>query len=58
MYWRLIAALERLEDRVQMYIKSAVKFPIEVVEIPCLPNLGGLAAGVLKTKSLDCVFYD
>ena len=58
MYRRLIAAFERLQDRIQVDIKSAMKFPIEIVEITCLPNLGDLAAGVLKTKSLDCIFYD
>jgi hypothetical protein len=58
MHWRLIAAFERIKYRVEMYIKSAVKFPVEIVEVTRLPDLGGLVAGVLKTKALDCVLYD
>ena len=58
MYRWFIAAFESLQYRVQMYIKSAVKFPIEIVEIACLPNLSGLAAGVLKTKPLDGILDD
>ena len=53
MNWRLIAASERTNYRVEMQIKSAVKFSIEVVEVPGLPDLCGLAPGALKTKALN-----
>jgi hypothetical protein len=51
MHRRLIAAFECIDYRVEMYIKSAVKFPIEVVEVPGLPYLGGLVAGARSVIS-------
>lgn len=58
MHRRFIAAFECIDYRAEMYIKSAVKFAIEVVEVPGLPYLGGLVAGALKTKALDRVLDD
>ena len=58
MHRRLIAAFEGFKYGVQMDIKSALKFPIEIIEVTRLPDLGGLMAGVLKTKPLNHVLDD
>jgi hypothetical protein len=58
MHWRLIAAFEGFKYGVQMDIKSALKFPVEIIEVTRLPDLGGLLAGVLKTKPLNRVLDD
>ena len=58
MHRRLIARFERRKDGVEVQIKGALKFPVEIVEVTSLPDFGSLVAGRLKAKALNRVLND
>ncbi len=58
MHWRWMTEFERLKDGVEVQIKGVVKFPVEIVEITSLPDLGGLVTGRLKAKASNRVLDD